>query len=162
MSACLCRRYANLRVVCSELFFSCGRLTHPSLQHSRLHQCVQRLTSKRERPRTNTSCAGCHGLDGRGSDKAANISGSAKVQHLSDAQLSSIISNGVPGTGMPGFRNLNDKQTRAVVSYLRSLQGKLEGRNLPGDTGRGKANIFRQRRMFKLSYDFRSRRVPWT
>ena len=79
----------------------------------------------------NTSCAGCHGLDGRGSDKAANISGTAKVQHLSDAQLSSIISNGVPGTGMPGFRNLTEKQTRAVVSYLRSLQGKLEGAKPP-------------------------------
>ncbi len=90
----------------------------------------------------NTSCAGCHGLDGRGSDKAANISGTTKVQHLSDAQLSNIISNGVPGTGMPGFRNLTEKQTRAVVSYLRSLQGKLEGRNLPGDTGRGKQIFF--------------------
>ena len=43
---------------------------------------------------------------------------------------------------MPGFRNLSEKQTRAVVSYLRSLQGKLEGRNLPGDSGRGKQIFF--------------------
>jgi cytochrome c oxidase cbb3-type subunit III len=89
-----------------------------------------------------TSCAGCHGLDGRGSDKAANISGSAKVQHLSDAQLSGIISNGVPGTGMPAFRDLSEKQTRSLVSYLRLLQGKLERRNLPGDAGRGKQIFF--------------------
>src|SRR5580765_4852064 len=75
-----------------------------------------------------TSCAGCHGLDGRGSDKAANISGSAKVQHLSDGQLASIISNGIPGTGMPGFHTLSAPQVRAIVSYVRSLQGKVESR----------------------------------
>jgi len=90
----------------------------------------------------NSSCAGCHGLDGTGSDKAVNISGSAKVRHLSDAQLSSIISNGLPGTGMPAFRSLNARQVRAVVDYLRSLQGKAEGRTLPGDPNRGKEIFF--------------------
>jgi cytochrome c oxidase cbb3-type subunit 3 len=90
----------------------------------------------------NSSCAGCHGLDGRGSDKAVNISGSAKVRHLSDAQLSGIISSGVPGTGMPAFQNLSERQTRAVVGYLRSLQGKLEARTPPGDAGRGKRIFF--------------------
>ena len=89
----------------------------------------------------NTSCAGCHGLDGRGSDKAANISGTTKVQHLSDTQLSSIISNGVPDR-MPGFRNLSEKQTRAVVSYLRSLQGKLEGRETCPVTQDGGSKYF--------------------
>jgi putative heme-binding domain-containing protein len=90
----------------------------------------------------NSSCAGCHGLDGTGSDKAVNISGSDRVRHLSDAQLSSIISNGVPGTGMPGFHNLSARQVRAVVEYLRSLQGKAEGRTLPGDPNRGKEIFF--------------------
>ena len=123
------------------LVLFCRASTRPSLPHSRLHQCVQRCLEA-GKSTYSTSCAGCHGLDGRGSDKAANISGTTKVQHLSDAQLSSIISNGVPGTGMPGFRNLSEKQTRALVSYLRSLQGKLERRNLPGDAGRGKQIFF--------------------
>src|SRR5580704_13338015 len=56
------------------------------------------------------SCAGCHGLDGKGSEKAPNIAGNVKVQHLTDAQLSDIISNGVPGTGMPPFRSLSPAQ----------------------------------------------------
>jgi cytochrome c oxidase cbb3-type subunit 3 len=90
----------------------------------------------------NSSCAGCHGLDGTGSDKAVNISGSARVRHLSDAQLSSIISNGVPGTGMPAFRSLSARQVGAVVDYLRTLQGKAEGRTLPGDPNRGKEIFF--------------------
>jgi cytochrome c oxidase cbb3-type subunit 3 len=90
----------------------------------------------------NSSCAGCHGLDGTGSDKAVNISGSARVRNLSDAQLSSIISNGLPGTGMPAFRTLNARQVRAVVDYLRSLQGKAEGQTLLGDPNRGKEIFF--------------------
>lgn len=89
----------------------------------------------------NSACAGCHGLDGRGSDKAVNITG-PKMRHLSNTQLAGIITEGVPGTGMPGFRTLSDRQVRAVVSYLRSLQGKSETRMLPGDAMRGKTVFF--------------------
>jgi cytochrome c oxidase cbb3-type subunit 3 len=90
----------------------------------------------------NGSCAACHGLDGHGSDKAVNIAAGADAQHFSDAQLSGIIANGVPGTGMPAFRNLSATQVRAVVQYLRSLQGRSEARTLPGDPKRGKALFF--------------------
>jgi len=99
-------------------------------------------TSAEGRSTFNSFCAACHGLDGSGSDKAINISGSDRVRHMSDAQLSSIISNGVPETGMPAFRNLNERQVLAVVGYLRSLQGKGEGRVLPGDPKRGKEIFF--------------------
>jgi cytochrome c oxidase cbb3-type subunit 3 len=90
----------------------------------------------------NTSCAACHGLDGHGSDKAVNIGAGADAQHFSDAQLSGIIANGVPGTGMPAFRNLSAKQVQGVVRYLRSLQGRAESRSLPGEPKRGKALFF--------------------
>lgn len=90
----------------------------------------------------NSSCAGCHGLDGSGTDKAVNISTNSKVRHLSDTQLAGIISNGVPGTGMPAFHNLSKRQTRAVVGYLRSLQGNTEVRALPGNAIRGKEIFF--------------------
>jgi putative heme-binding domain-containing protein len=90
----------------------------------------------------NGSCAACHGLDGHGSDKAVNIAAGGDAQHFSDAQLSDIITNGVPGTGMPAFRNLSEKQVQAVVLYLRSLQGRAELRTLPGDPKRGKELFF--------------------
>lgn len=90
----------------------------------------------------NSTCSGCHGLDGRGSDKGANIAGSVKIRHLSDTQVSSIISNGVPGTGMPAFHNLSAPQISSLVSYLRILQGKVDARKSPGDARRGK-EIFR-------------------
>jgi cytochrome c oxidase cbb3-type subunit III len=116
-----------------------------SVLHVSFLQAAQNLSSDPAaagRSTFNSSCAGCHGLDGRGSDKAVNISTSSKVQHLSDAQLSSIISNGVPGTGMPAFHSLNQKQVRSVVGYLRSLQGKVEGRTLPGNAQRGMEIFF--------------------
>ena len=113
-------------------------------------QAGQNLSSDQEEKTTpaagrsifNSSCAGCHGLDGRGSDKAANISADTKAQHLADDQLSGIISNGIPGTGMPAFHGLNEGQVRALVGYVRSLQGKVEERTLPGDAKRGKELFF--------------------
>jgi cytochrome c oxidase cbb3-type subunit III len=88
------------------------------------------------------TCAGCHGLDGRGSDKGANIAGSMKVRRLSDAEVSAIISKGVPGTGMPAFHNLSAKQVGSLVSYLRILQGKGEAQAPPGDATHGKEIFF--------------------
>ena len=90
----------------------------------------------------NSTCAGCHGLDGRGTDKGANIAGSDKVKHLSDPQVSAIISNGVAGTGMPAFHSLSARQIGALVGYLRILQGKVEARTPPGDATRGKEIFF--------------------
>lgn len=90
----------------------------------------------------NDSCAGCHGLDGHGSDKAVNIAGGSEVQRMSDSQISSIIRNGVPGTGMPGFRNLSPNQAGEVVQYLRSLQGKGQTQAPAGDAQKGKEIFF--------------------
>ncbi|HEY4281613.1 MAG TPA: c-type cytochrome [Chthoniobacterales bacterium] len=85
-----------------------------------------------------STCAGCHGLDGRGSEKAPNIVGNAKVERLSDSQISSLISNGIPGTGMPAFRSLKSTQVSSLVEYLHVLQGRLDARALPGDPILGK------------------------
>ena len=91
----------------------------------------------------NASCAGCHGLDGGGGDKAPNISANSGVQHLSDAEVSSIISNGISGTGMPAFHNLNNRQLRATVDYIRSLGGKAEEQQtISCDATRGKEIFF--------------------
>lgn len=98
--------------------------------------------SRSGRTAFNASCAACHGLDGRGSDKAVNIAASTRAQHLSDAQLAGIISNGVPGSGMPAFRTLTPVQVDAIVSYLRSLQGKDAARTLSGDSNRGREIFF--------------------
>jgi cytochrome c oxidase cbb3-type subunit 3 len=84
------------------------------------------------------TCSACHGLDGRGGERAPNITGSAKLQHLSDTELASIVSNGIPAAGMPAFRSLGVSEVHAVVSYLRVLQGKKKSVALPGNPASGK------------------------
>jgi cytochrome c oxidase cbb3-type subunit III len=90
----------------------------------------------------NSNCAGCHGLDGRGSDKGADIAASVNVRHLSDSRVSDIILNGIPGTGMPAFHNLNEREIHSIVGYVRILQGNLQARTLPGNAARGKEIFF--------------------
>jgi putative heme-binding domain-containing protein len=136
------RNYSHLVIVL--LLLVCAVAFHVSLtaQQEESPDDDSKSTSAQGRRSFNSSCAGCHGLDGRGGDKAPNIVGSEKVQHLSDAQISSIISNGIPGTGMPPFHSLSEQQVRAVVSYVRTLQGKLDTGTAPGDAQRGKGIFF--------------------
>src|ERR1700745_2153959 len=84
-----------------------------------------------------STCAGCHGLDGRGGERAPSIAERAHVQRLSDAQISHIIENGVPGTGMPAFHSLQRSDVQAIVAYLRILQGRTTTLHVPGDPDRG-------------------------
>ena len=86
-----------------------------------------------------STCANCHGLDGRGAERAPNIAENPRVQRLSDAQIAHIIENGVPGTGMPAFHSLETADVKAVVTYLRTLQGRRQTVKLPGDPVRGEA-----------------------
>ena len=88
-----------------------------------------------------SSCAGCHGLDGRGGDRAPSIA-TGRVQRLSDSQIFGIVQHGITGTGMPAFHSLSESEINSVVAYLRVLQGAKETIALPGDANRGKALFF--------------------
>src|ERR1700749_3101332 len=83
-------------------------------------------------------CAGCHGLDGRGGERAPDIATSQKTQNRSDAGLTQIITNGIPANGMPSFSSLDAPTIRSLVKYLRVLQGKSEGAAMPGNPATGK------------------------
>jgi cytochrome c oxidase cbb3-type subunit 3 len=89
-----------------------------------------------------STCASCHGLDGRGSERAPNIADRAKVRQLSDTQIAHIIENGVPGTGMPAFHSLEASDVKGVVTYLRTLQETRKTVKLPGDPIRGETIFF--------------------
>ena len=43
------------------------------------------------------------------------------MKNISDGQLFWIIRNGSPGTGMPAFKDLSDKEIWLIVHYLRKL-----------------------------------------
>src|SRR6266849_10650524 len=67
-------------------------------------------------------CASCHGLDGRGTERAPNIANDAKVQRRTDAALQRTIQDGIPGAGMPAFFTTDDITAKSVVAYVRFLQ----------------------------------------
>lgn len=90
------------------------------------------------------NCAACHGIDGKGSERAPNIADSPHVRQLSDAQLRHIIANGISGTGMPAFHSLSDSRVRELIAYLRSLEGEEHTTKLPGDPQKGETIFFGQ------------------
>jgi cytochrome c oxidase cbb3-type subunit III len=87
-------------------------------------------------------CAGCHGIDGRGGERAPDVATSSKTQGRSDSALAQIINNGVPAAGMPAFSTLDASTTRALVRFLRFLQGKAESAAVPGNPQNGRAIFF--------------------
>ena len=74
-------------------------------------------------------CMSCHGTHGDGlgewayrvAPRPANLT-RERTRRRSDAQLYEIISEGLPGTAMIGWkRQLSDGQRRQLVAYVRSL-----------------------------------------
>lgn len=88
------------------------------------------------------NCAGCHGLDGKGGERAPDIVTRPTVRKLSDAQLLQILQKGVPQTSMPAFSHLGDDVLRSLAAYLRNLQGSPAAAPLPGNARRGKELFF--------------------
>jgi cytochrome c oxidase cbb3-type subunit III len=100
---------------------------------------AQRVASQGENGQQvfESRCAGCHGLDGRGGERAPDIATAEKTQRRSDDELSRIIASGVPAKGMPAFASLGSS-LKNVVAYLRQLQGKDDSAKLPGDVKKGR------------------------
>jgi cytochrome c oxidase cbb3-type subunit III len=109
---------------------------HPqnSASHSAQHQGARQIFA--------TTCAACHGLDGMGSERAPNIITNPQVQRLSATEMFTVISGGVPGTGMPAFQRLGKPAITSLVAYVKGLQGKNQTAPLPGDPKAGEALFF--------------------
>src|SRR5580658_4931182 len=92
------------------------------------------------------TCATCHGLDGLGGEHAPDIIRRAEVRTLSDQALLNLIHYGIPQRGMPGFGDMASEDSRAVVAYLRFLQGTSQvssaGTSMRGDPIRGRDLFF--------------------
>ena len=84
-----------------------------------------------------TQCTGCHGVNG---DQVAGVNlGSGQFRHVfSDADLRSVITNGIPGTGMRPF-NFDASELAGIVAYIRNMRN-FDARNAQlGDATRGQA-----------------------
>jgi putative heme-binding domain-containing protein len=89
-----------------------------------------------------SNCAVCHGADGRGGEHAPDIATVSDVQRRPDRNLIDIVTNGIFGTGMPGFDWLGQEKIFGIVAYLRTLQGKNSPVTLPGDAEHGEKLFF--------------------
>lgn len=136
------RSRSVLAPVLAALWAGCGLAAWSEGPQQNLPQKNVQPVSMGGKQTFASTCAGCHGLDGRGGERAPNIAENPKVQRLSNAQIAHIIENGEPGTGMPAFHSLARTDVQAVVTYLRSLQGTKRTLKLPGDSARGKTVFF--------------------
>ena len=85
-------------------------------------------------------CSPCHGLHGEGG-RGPNLAAGQFYHGSTDADLLRNISDGIPGTEMPGIFFSPDR-VRQIVAYLRSLNAA--GAPPPGDARHG-AELFRSR-----------------
>jgi cytochrome c oxidase cbb3-type subunit 3 len=71
-----------------------------------------------------STCAPCHGLNGKGAERAPDIATTPEVVRLSDRETLKILQEGILQKGMPPFVGLGPARLSEVLNYLRSLQGK--------------------------------------
>lgn len=108
------------------------------------HQSSEKVqSSKQEAPQVGrqtfeSTCAACHGLDGRGGERGPDIATRAEIVRKSDEELAKILQVGIPQAGMPAFASLGSATLSATVKHLRLLQGKGVAPPLPGNSGQGK------------------------
>ena len=112
-------------------------------------------------------CAGCHGEGGKGDGPAAELllprprdftAGKYKIRTTagalaSDQDLLRIVTDGMPGTSMPPWRALPEKERTAVVAYVKTFAeaykgAKVEPVPVPKEVSSSEASIRRGKKMF--------------
>jgi DMSO reductase family type II enzyme heme b subunit len=112
-------------------------------------------------------CAGCHGADGKGDGPAAELllprprdftAGKYKIRTVTaplatDQDLFRIITDGMPGTSMPAWKVLPERERRALVAYVKTFaegykDAKLEPAPVPSEVSSSEASLRRGKKMF--------------
>ena len=88
-----------------------------------------------------TQCAGCHGDDGRGTSQGPALAGSSSVRARSTQSLASVIRNGMPTAGMPGF-DLPAGTIDALAATIASWNVVAASAGVPGDAAAGREYFF--------------------
>jgi putative heme-binding domain-containing protein len=83
------------------------------------------------------ACAGCHGLHATGGRSGPDLTRGTFAAGDTDSDLYRVVSDGVPGSEMPGFSGrIEDEQRWRLVSYVRSLTPH-DSAPVPGDPAAG-------------------------
>jgi cytochrome c oxidase cbb3-type subunit III len=84
-------------------------------------------------------CASCHGLNGKGGERAPDIATKPEVVSLSDDETAKILREGILQKGMPPFATLGPAKLSEVLGYLRTLQGRGKTPSVTANADEGKA-----------------------
>jgi putative heme-binding domain-containing protein len=87
-------------------------------------------------------CAECHGLKGEGG-RGPNLTTGVFFYGKTDDDLMRNISDGIPGTAMPGVF-FSPVQVSHLTAYVRSLSQSGGANQLPGDAAKGE-KLFREK-----------------
>jgi len=93
------------------------------------------------RARFNVRCAGCHGQDGLGGERAPAIGQAWRSRMESEARLRDTILHGIPDAGMPAF-NVPADELDQLVAFLVSRVSPLSKTAIGGDSRSGEALFF--------------------
>jgi DMSO reductase family type II enzyme heme b subunit len=112
-------------------------------------------------------CTGCHGVSGKGDGPAAErlvprprdfTAGKYKIRTTAgplatDEDLFRIVTQGMPGTSMPSWQSLGEKDRRAVVAYIKTFAesykgAKLEPVPVPKEVASSEGSLRRGKKMF--------------
>jgi len=93
----------------------------------------------------NVRCAGCHGADGLGGERAAAIGQRERGRLQSNDSVRGVIVQGLPDLGMPGF-TVPDAELDQLVAFVRSRVKPLKDVGINGDPRSGEALFFGQAR----------------
>lgn len=81
-------------------------------------------------------CATCHGATGEAVG-TVNLRTGRFRRAATDRDLGQLITNGIPGTGMPSNK-LDTAELAGVIAYLRNMNDVDAGSVMPGDPARGR------------------------
>ena len=136
------RRISFANLICPAMAFTVCAAAFLGAQQNRVSNKSPDAALVGGRQTFAARCASCHGLDGRGGQRAPDISARPDIRQLSDAALLQIIRQGVPGTGMPAFRALGNPRIQGVIQHLRKLQGQGVTSAAPGSSEAGRVLFF--------------------
>ena len=86
-------------------------------------------------------CAGCHGADGRGGERAPGIGQGDRNRLKSDQSVRDLIRGGIAGSGMPGF-DIPDAELGPLVAFVRKNSSPAREAPMTGDVRAGEAFFF--------------------
>lgn len=89
-----------------------------------------------------TQCAGCHGMDARGTDQGPALVGNRGLSRRSVSWIRHTIRSGIPSGGMPAFNNLPANEVDALAAFVHSLNSPAAEAAVAGDKTVGERYFF--------------------